>query len=48
MYVSRLEGEASGEIKAKLDMARKLKKRKMSISEIMELTGLTQEQVKQA
>ena len=52
MYVNRKEGKeegiAEGETRKALEMARKLKARKMAISEIIELTGLTLEQVKQA
>lgn len=44
VYVSGLEGET----RKALEVARKLKKRKMTVSEIMELTGLSMEQVKKA
>ena len=41
------EGEKSGERTSKLEIAKKMKNRKMPISDIVELTGLTSEEVEQ-
>lgn len=41
------EGEKRGERTSKLEIAKKMKNRKMPISDIVELTGLTSEEVEQ-